>query len=142
MPDSIPFAVNNEPVIPATPANQEFTGPTQFSDTVTLTKPLKHGVSTVAAAGSSQTDAATVPAGYSFVYVTAANGTNGVIIDSTLPVGSEQVLYNVAASALLVYPPSGGDFNDGSQDASISVDAKTPARVIRVDSTTWAAFFL
>lgn len=140
--DSQPFATNNEPVIPAYPANQERTGPTQFSDNVTITKPIVHGVSTVAATGSNQGNAATVPAGYGLVYVTAADGTKGVVLDASLPVGAEQTIYNVAASALKIYPPSGCDFNDGTGDAEISADAKTPARVLRVDATTFAAFFL
>ena len=64
-----------------------------------------NGVPTsLAATGSTQTDAALVGAG--FVQVTAADGTKGVILPAANP-GESVTIVNNAGSTLKVYPPTG-----------------------------------
>lgn len=58
----------------------------------------------LAATGSTQTDAATVVS--SITIVTAADGTKGVILPASFP-GESCTLFNNSASTLKVYPPTG-----------------------------------
>lgn len=103
---------------------------------VEFTKPSVYVPATVAATGSAQTDAAAVPLA-AFVYVTAANATKGVILPATAP-GTKIHIHNVANAVLKLYPHSGGDINDGTQDAAFSVPAKVPCVAINIDGVTWS----
>lgn len=79
------------------------------------------GAST-AAAGSTASDAAVLPAGTSSVYpTTAADGTKGVKINGADKINGKMiwVLNSVSASALKVYPPAGGTINGGAADAAV-----------------------
>lgn len=58
---------------------------------------------TIAAAGSTQSDATTV--GSSMSLVTAADGTKGVILLAGMP-GDEVTIFNNSGSTLKVYPPT------------------------------------
>lgn len=91
---------------------------------------------TVAAAGSSQTDAAQL--GLGGVLVTGANATVGV----KLPVASAGTIIPLknadAANAILkVYPSGTGIINALSASAAISMAAKTAAVFYNVDGTNW-----
>jgi hypothetical protein len=112
-------------------------GEKQFTRQITQDKPRVLAVGTVAAAGSDQTDAADLPIA-PFVAVTGANGTKGVILPPA-GAGLEIKMHNVANAALKVYPHSGGDVNDGTQDAAVTVAAKTQASFTCVDGVTWSA---
>jgi hypothetical protein len=106
-------------------------------DDLPPTLPL--GVASVAAAGSAQGDAAALVGRLNIV--TAADGTKGVILPAAIA-GIEVDVYNsVATNGLKIYPASGDDINDGSQDAAITIEGKTHAKFVAVDTTTWAAIF-
>lgn len=95
---------------------------------------------TIAAAGSSQTDAAT--GGGNVTVVTGASGTNGVIIGKPKVMGRQRIYYSSAATnALLIYPPVGGTINNGSTNAAFSATARTPVYLtsITADGLTWIA---
>jgi hypothetical protein len=95
--------------------------------------------STVAAAGSAQGDAGALADGLN--YVSAADGTKGVVLPTGFP-GRKVRVYNLHASnGLKVYPHSGGDINDGTGDAAVTIEGKTLAVFECVDGTTWAAIF-
>lgn len=95
--------------------------------------------STVAAAGSAQGDAGSLADGLN--YVSAADGTKGVVLPTGFP-GRTVRVYNLHASnGLKVYPHSGGDINDGTQDAAVTTEGKTLAVFECVDGTTWAAIY-
>ena len=98
---------------------------------------LPLGVATVAAAGSAQGDAATLTGRVNIV--TGADGTKGVILPAAVAGLQVDVYTSVATNGLKIYPASGDDINDGTQDASITIEGKTLARFIAVDDTTWAA---
>lgn len=110
----------------------------EYTKTVTQDKPPVLAVGTVAADGSDETDAAAVP-DYPVVIVTAADGTKGVILPAS-GAGTVIELYSSAATNdLKVYPPAGGDINDGSANAAIILAARTPARLVCLDGVTWMA---
>jgi hypothetical protein len=93
-------------------------------------------VSTVAATGSAQTDAAAVGTG--FTLVTGADATKGVILPAA-EAGLFLVIKNAdAANAVLkVYPASGDAINALSANASYNMAAKTSVILVAYDSTTW-----
>jgi hypothetical protein len=96
-------------------------------------------VSTVAAAGSAQNDAAAV--GNMTTIVTGADGTKGVVLPAA-SAGRIRLVYNThATNGLKVYPASGGDINDGSADAAVTIEGKSLALFFAVDSSTWASIF-
>lgn len=94
---------------------------------------------TCAAAGSDQAGATLLPsAGAS---VSAADGTKGVrLIEPSA--GRVALVYNEHATAgLKVYPHTGGDINDGSTNAAVTIEGKTLALFWALDATTWAAIY-
>ncbi len=96
-------------------------------------------VGTVAAAGSDQAGAGAITA--QITYVTAADGTKGVRLPA-VTAGAIYIVYStVATNGLKVYPASGDDINDGTGDASITIEGKTMAIFIGMDTSTWGAIF-
>jgi len=94
----------------------------------------------VAAAGSDQSDAAALHNVMNVV--SGADGTVGVILPGPGVSGREVRVYNAGtASALKVYPPSGGTINGGTEDAAISVAPSTLALLTCMDGTNWAASY-
>jgi len=91
---------------------------------------------TVAAAGSSQSDAAAIAAG--FTLVTAANGTKGVKLPAAAA-GSICIVKNIdAANAVLkVYPNTDDAINAIAANGALSMAAKTSAIFVAYDATTW-----
>lgn len=74
--------------------------------------------------------------------VSAADGTKGVKLPASPVAGDVVRVYNLHASnGLKVYPHSGGDINDGTGDAAVTIEGKTLALFECVDGTTWAAIF-
>lgn len=109
----------------------------QLSGSVDVLKFMSVG--TVAAAGSAASDAADLVD--IVTYVTAADGTKGVQLPTPVA-GQIMVVYStVATNGLKVWPHSGGDINDGTQDAAITIEGKTCALFVAVDTTTWAAIY-
>jgi hypothetical protein len=83
---------------------------------------------TIAAAGSSQSNAATLVEGMN--YVTGANGTKGVKLPAatiTAGVGQTVVVVNAVASNLLVWPSSGDSIESQGTDSSQTVAASKRA---------------
>lgn len=93
----------------------------------------------VAAAGSAQGDAAALTGVLNIV--SGADGTKGVILP-TCAEGLQYFVYNsVATNGLKIYPATGGDINDGTANAAITIEGKTLAIFIGTDATTWACSF-
>ena len=86
----------------------------------------------VAAAGSSQTDAALIGANISIV--SGATGSNGVVLRPVKgnTMYAAMVYSSAATNALLLYPPSGGTINGGTANASISITARKPAMIYSI----------
>lgn len=96
-------------------------------------------IKTIAGAGSAITDAAQITS--AVAVVTGANGTVGVRLPKPNKPMQVAVYNSVATNGLLVYPHSGGDINDGTPSAAITIEGKTLATFIAIDDTTWAAIF-
>lgn len=94
---------------------------------------------TTAGAGTVQANAAAITARFT---KSTGDDTVGLILPSTASPGDEYLIYNLAATAgLKVYPPVNGDINDGSANASVTMEGKSLGRFVALDGTTWAASF-
>lgn len=94
---------------------------------------------TLAAVGSDQAGAAQLVT--RLTQVTGADGSVGVRLPGAKP-NEEFRVYNPHATAgLKVYPHSGGDINDGTTDAAVSIEGKSLAIFVGLDGTTWAAIY-
>lgn len=114
-------------------------GITLSASSASLASILFSDVGTIAAAGSAQGDAEAIVNQVS--YVTAADGTKGVVLPSA-EAGALYVVYStVATSGLLIYPASGDDINDGTSNAAVTIEGKTMAIFVGMDDTTWGAIY-
>jgi hypothetical protein len=102
--------------------------------TVTASGALVLKSATVAATGSTQTDAAAVTAG--FTLVSAADGTKGVRLPAA-SAGLVVIIKNGANAILKIYPASGDAVNALSANASYNIAANTSTLLVAYDSTTW-----
>lgn len=128
-------------VQPLTALNATTFGATTFGGDVTLSgaELTLNDVASVTATGSAQGDAAALPQQINIV--AAADGTKGVVLPAAAP-GVMRLVYNTHASnGLKVYPASGDDINDGTQDAAVTVEGKTLAIFVALDTSTYAAIF-
>ena len=98
------------------------------------------GMATVAAAGSKQSDATAISA--SFNSVTSADNSAGVILPSRVLAGYVVAVLNTKADKTLkVYPPSGGDINNGSDNAAVVLRAAQMGLFIALGGGNWAAVY-
>lgn len=97
-------------------------------------------IGTIAAAGSAQGDAAAIV--NHVTYVTAADGTKGVILPAAAAGLRFEVYSTVATNGLKIYPATGDDINDGSANAAITIEGKSHATFVALDDTTWAADYV
>lgn len=100
---------------------------------------LSTDVGTVAAAGNSQGTATAIVK--AVTYVTGADGTKAVVLPAASAGAVYEIYSVVATNGLVIYPASGDDINDGTTDAAVTIEGKTFARFVAVDSTTWAASY-
>lgn len=101
---------------------------------LTTTGGLYLKTATVAATGSTQTDAASVSDGLTLV--TAADGTKGVKLPVAVA-GRTVILKNGAAAILKVWPASGDGINAITVDSNYVLAANTSSLLIAYDATTW-----
>lgn len=114
--------IDNTPIGATTPSTATFSS-------------IAVSTGTVAAAGSSNTDATAL--GYGFNLVTAADGTKGVILPNAAS-GTIIFVKNSSASALKVYPDSGAAINAlTATTGAYSMAANTLSTFIAYGTTQW-----
>lgn len=89
---------------------------------------------TVAAAGSTQANAAAMVA--DFVLVSAADGTKGVLLPAGVA-GKQMIIKNNANAVLKIWPPTGGQINAVGADTAMSIAALTGAVLAASSATQW-----
>lgn len=121
-------------------AQEVFKQTVSFEKAVSFTAPNVLVPATLAAAGSTQANGAAIPLA-ALVIVTGANGTLAAVLP-VAPAGTVIRVYNPTAQPLPIFPHSGGDINDATQDAAVTLENKSLATFINVDGVTWAATFV
>ena len=101
---------------------------------ITTTGGLYIKTATVAAAGSTQANAAAVSDG--FTLVTAADGTKGVVLPAAVA-GRTVILKNNVAAVLKVWPASGDGINAITVDSNFTITNLSACMLVAYDSTTW-----
>ena len=93
----------------------------------------------VAAAGTDLATATALTGGVNVV--TSATGTtaDGVRLPADYPVGVPLYIINATATALDVWPPTGGTINGGSAGAAKALAANIGGCYVRYSSTGWGA---
>jgi len=93
---------------------------------------------TITAAGTTSTDA-TVCNAQNTVFIMTASGSDGVRMNSAVPLLTQIWVCNTAAGNGKVYPHTGGKVNGGSTDAAETCNATTVQIWQRINSTDWVA---
>jgi hypothetical protein len=111
-------------------------GSTSTTATVsgTFTGAIRLSVATVAAAGSTQGDAAALAEGINVV--SAADGTKGVILPTAIA-GMVIIVKNTAAGALKIYPATGGAINAVAANGAYSITNLTSSLLVASSTTQW-----
>jgi hypothetical protein len=104
------------------------------NSTGTSTGAIRLPVSAVAAAGSTQGDAAALAEGINVV--SAADGTKGVILPTAVA-GMVIIVKNTAAGALKIYPATGGAVNAVAANGAYSITNVTSSMLVASSTTQW-----
>lgn len=99
-----------------------------------VTGAIRLPVATVAAAGSTQGDAAALAEGINVV--SAADGTKGVILPTAVA-GMVIIVKNTAAGALKIYPATGGAINAVAANGAYSITNLTSSLLVASSTTQW-----
>jgi len=91
-------------------------------------------VAAVAAAGSTQSNAAALSEGLNVV--SAADGTKGVVLPTAVA-GMVVIVKNTAGAALKIYPATGGTVNALSANAAYSITNLTSTLLVASSATQW-----
>lgn len=137
MPNTKPVGVafsDPELVAGTTITGATISGGTVSASDITTTGGLYLKTATVAATGSTQTDAASVSDGLTLV--TAADGTKGIKLPAAIA-GRTVILKNGAAAILKVWPASGDGINAIAVDSNYVLAANTSSLLVAYDATTW-----
>ena len=97
-------------------------------------------IASIAAAGSSATDATTMRKAATVVLVTPTGGSQGVKLPSDAELGIPYYVANMSSTAALIYPPSSGQINgDTATTGTVPLTARGTSICIRVTNTDWIA---
>lgn len=98
-------------------------------------------IKSITGAGTSQGGSSpTVYAGDVCLLTTASSQT-ACTLDSGFPVGEVAEVYNITATAGLLFPPSGCTIDAGSANASVSIAQNRGRRVRRVSTTAFVTLY-
>ena len=137
MPNTKPVGVafsDPELVAGTTITGATISGGTVSATDITTTGGLYIKTATVAATGSTQSDAASISDGLTLV--TAADATKGVKLPAAIA-GRTVIIKNGANAVLKVWPASGDGINAITVDSNYVLAAFTSSLLVAYDSTTW-----
>jgi hypothetical protein len=137
MPNTKPVGVafsDPELVAGTTITGATISGGTVSATDITTTGGLYLKTATVAATGSTQSDAASISDGLTLV--TAADATKGVKLPAAIA-GRTVIIKNGAAAILKVWPATGDGINAITVDSNYVLAANTSSLLIAYDATTW-----
>ena len=101
---------------------------------ITTTGGLYLKTATVAATGSTQSDAASISDGLTLV--TAADATKGVKLPAAIA-GRTVIIKNGANAVLKVWPATGDGINAITVDSNFTITNLSACMLVAYDSTTW-----
>lgn len=101
---------------------------------------LGFNVASIAATGSSTTDATAIGKWETLTLVTPTGGSQGVRLPADAELGVPYVIANVTSTAALIYPPTSGQINgDTATTGTVPLTARGTTICIRATNTNWVA---
>jgi hypothetical protein len=98
---------------------------------------LGYTIGGVNAAGTTQGTAAAIPASATLVTIASGANNSGVILSANVELGADIVVANGTLNTIILYPPSGGNFNING--VSLAIPSKAAAHVTRASVSAWVA---
>jgi len=95
---------------------------------------LGYTLGSVTGAGTTTADAALIPQGASLVTASGA-ASSGIKLQSSTELGAGILINNTGAASIILYPPTGGGFNQGG--ASYTMVAKSCVLAVRNSTNGW-----
>lgn len=93
-------------------------------------------ITTIAAAGTAQTDATAIGNTQPFVIISNNTAANGARLPTAAFIGQNITVYPaLVTNAPLVYPPVGGTINSGTVNAGVASTARKAIEYIAIDRT-------
>jgi hypothetical protein len=99
---------------------------------------LGYQIGSVAGAGTTANDATVLNGAATLIIIGSGAANSGVKLSANSEIGTGYLVNNVTANAIILYPPTGGGFNQGA--ASWTMPAKSAALAVRNSQNGW--FFL
>jgi len=97
-------------------------------------------VASIAAAGSSASDATTILKAQTMCLVTPSGGSQGVKLPSDAELMQPYMIANVSATAALIYPPTSGQINgDTASSGTVPLTARGTTVCYRTSTNGWVA---
>lgn len=101
---------------------------------------LGYTVASIAAAGSSATDATVIGKAATVALVTPSGGSQGVKLPSDAELMQPYIIANVSSTAALIYPPTDGQINgDTATTGTVPLTARGTTICYRTSVTGWIA---
>lgn len=94
--------------------------------------------STITAAGTTQGTAAAMEGDVNIIS-TATTGQGGILSASAIQ-GDDQLVYNSTSTDVMVYPPSGGNFNQLAANSGFVLAPYTAVLCKKITATQWIGF--
>lgn len=88
-------------------------------------------------AGIGTTQGAAAPLLNNVTLLTTSGGATAFVASTIWGIGDSITVFNTTATTALLFPPSGGNFNGGSTNASVNVTQNTALTILRATSTEW-----
>lgn len=96
-------------------------------------------IASVAATGSSSSDAAVLLKSQTLVTTTGSAST-GLKLAADMELGVPIIIANLDGNAKLIYPPTGGQINgDTASTGTVPLTARGTCIVTRIDTTNWCS---
>jgi hypothetical protein len=96
-------------------------------------------IASVTANGTAQGDATTLTGRVSLV--TTDTDETGVILPASAEIGSVWEVHNISSTTAVLYPPSGGNIDAGSDNAGVNIAQNRGRIVRRVSATAWKSIY-
>ena len=102
---------------------------------------LGETIRSITGAGTAQGGSSPVVYSGNVCLLTTASSQTACTIDSAFPVGESAEVYNITATAGLLFPPSGCTIDQGSANASVSIAQNRGRKIRRVSATAFVTLY-
>lgn len=106
-----------------------------------LSTALGDTIKSITGVGTAQGGSSPVVYAGDVALLTTAGGATACTLDSGFPVGATAEVYNITATAGLLFPPSGCSIDGGSTDASVAIAQNRARQIKRMSPTSFRTVY-